>query len=212
MRKKQENGEPDESGDKSTDNSWIQAVKIWIDVEDIAKMEKAEKISKAAKKKAETYILYKLREDLALNKGIKKLVTLPNFEKNEEGYSTKDREKNTDSSEDKDKIETLLRTIIPAVSFSITTSRSSSAVPSKRKKQMHKLPRTEIGKKARKSRVEEMAGKLAKLDGVLKDISSLISEEKDKENKQTLYCLDKMEKKQENLSEKLDNIINLLRS
>jgi len=48
---------------------------------------------------------------------------------------------------------------------------------------MQKLPRTEIGKKARKSRVEEMTGKLVKFDGVLEGISSLISEEKDKENK-----------------------------
>ena len=155
---------------------------------------------------------HKLREDLALNKGMKKLITLPDFEEDEEGYSTKNREKSTDSSEDKDKIETSSRTVIPAVSSSTTTSRSSSAVPSKRKKQIQKLPRTEIDKKARKPRVEEMAGKLAKLNRVLEGISSLISEEKDKENKQTLYHLDKMEKKQEDLSEKLDNIINLLRS
>ncbi len=105
MRKKQENGESDESGDESTDDSQIQVVKIWIDIEDTAKMEKTEKIFKAAKKKAETYILYKFREDLAFNKGMKKLVTLPDFEEDEEGYSTEDREKSTDSSEDKDEIE-----------------------------------------------------------------------------------------------------------
>jgi hypothetical protein len=40
---------------------------------------KAEKIFKAAKKKPETYILYKFREDLAFNKGMKKLVTLSDF-------------------------------------------------------------------------------------------------------------------------------------
>ncbi len=158
------------------------------------------------------YILYKFREDLALNKDMKKLVTLSDFEEDEEGYFTEDREKNINNSEDEDEIEISLRIVIPAVSSFITMSRSSSAVLSKRKKQMQKFPRTEIGKKARKSRVEEMAGKLVKFDGVLEGISSLIFEEKDKKNKQTLHRLDKMEKKQEDLSEKLDNIIDLLRS
>jgi len=99
-------------------------------------MEKTEKISKTAKKKAEMYTSYKLREDLALNKGMKKLITLPDFEEDEEGYSIEDREKSTDSNKDEDEIETPSKTIIPVVSSSTTTSRSSSAVLSKRKKQM----------------------------------------------------------------------------
>jgi len=82
------------------------------------------------------YILYKFREDLALNKDMKKLVTLSDFEEDEEGYFTEDREKNINNSEDEDEIEISLRIVIPAVSSFITMSRSSSAVLSKRKKQM----------------------------------------------------------------------------
>ncbi len=69
------------------------------------------------KKKTKTYILYKLRKNLTFNKSMKKLVTLPDFEKDKEEYSTKDREKNTDNSENKDKIEILLKLLSPLLAF-----------------------------------------------------------------------------------------------
>jgi hypothetical protein len=185
MRKKLEDDEPDESGDKPIDDSWIQAVKIWIEIENAAKAKKTEKIFKAAKKKAESYAAYKLREDLVFNKGKKKLVTLSDFDEDEEEYFTEDRDKSTgsedDDNDDESAIDIPSRSATPVINSSTTTSRSSSMVPSKRKKQAQKLPRTEMGKK-RKPRIDEIAFTISKLDGVIAGLGSLVSGEKDKEN------------------------------
>ena len=186
MREKVELEEPDESGDELIDDSWIQAVKTWITVEDAENAEKEKKISKAKKKKADVYNSYRLRADLALNKGKKKLVTLPDYKEEDEegGYFTENRDKSTSCGEDENEvdIDSASRSAFSAVNTSTSTFRSSSAVPTKRKKQSQKLPRTERGPRFRKPRVEEMAGKLTKLDSVLDSVSFLISGEKDKEN------------------------------
>jgi hypothetical protein len=135
------------------------------------------KTAKTKKKQTEMYAIYKIRENLSLNKSQKKLKEIENYDSDEERYSIENRDKNGSNNEngeeiveiqDKNNSESDIYHTNNAFRFSIRSksisviitsierSRSSSSIPTKHKKQSQNLPRTEIGKKARKSRVEEV--------------------------------------------------------